>query len=58
MAIVVCKGNDGTMYYYGPFADGTQATRWAASNCKGFEWHWEDLIEVNKEDDNERVTHD
>lgn len=51
MAIVVCKGNDGTVYYYGPFADGTQATRWAASNCKGFEWHWKDLIEVNKEDE-------
>lgn len=53
MAIVIVTGNDGTMYYYGPFADGNEATHWAAMNCKGFEWHWDNLCLVNQPEEEE-----
>ena len=48
-AIVVCIGTDEdkTHNYFGPFANGDEATKWGFDNCKGFEWHWQEINPVN-----------
>lgn len=46
-AIVVLQGTDGEPKYFGPFANGDEATHWAAVNCRGFEWHWQEISSVN-----------
>ena len=30
-------------HYFGPFKDGDTACYWAHDNCRGFEWHWEEI---------------
>jgi hypothetical protein len=41
--VVVKNKVDGSNIYYGPFTNGEHATGWAARECQGLEWHWEDL---------------
>ena len=30
-------------HYFGPFKNGDEATRWGFDNCRGFDWHWDDI---------------
>lgn len=46
-AIVVLTMTNGETSYFGPFANGDDATHWAAMNCRGFDWHWQEISPVN-----------
>jgi hypothetical protein len=47
-AIVILTRTDGELECFGPFANGEEATRWGFDNCKGFEWHWQEISPVNE----------
>lgn len=57
-AIVIVTGRvrpDGTCsqlyespFYHGLFKDGDSACEWAAKNCPGLAWHWDEVaLQVN-----------
>lgn len=55
-AIVVITGKKDEAPYedticHGVFENGDAACRWAFDNCKGFEWHWQELWLHNIEED-------
>lgn len=46
IVIVQDSSNKERQHYFGPFKNGDVATHWASSNCRGFEWHWEEINPV------------
>lgn len=52
-AIVIVTKTTDEPCYFGPFPSGVEACHWAAINCRGFEWHWQELCLVNQPEEEE-----
>lgn len=48
MVIAIVTGNDGTKYYYGPFASALDAEAWSLKYASGFKTQWAEVHNVQE----------
>ena len=47
--VVVRWGRGDVPFYHGLFANSDAACLWAQKNCRGLEWHWEEIAVTTTE---------